>query len=268
MLLAPVGAPGAARADDDLAPLSLRLTDAVTRALEHNLDVAIARTRPQESELNVILGKAAFDTVLSASMAHSEDTSEPSSTFSTTQSESDEAAVSAAGLITSGLTWDASLFHRDDSSVLASAAFQQIPDSFTSGVRVNLRQPLLHGFGREFNRTEIVLAQRNLNISERQFEQSLLDTVQAVEDAYWNLLSARKSLEVARKSLGRAQDLYELNKTKVEVGTLAPIEITTAEAEVAQRDQDVIRGRRGRAQGPDEHPARLARLVPPDHHRR
>jgi len=53
-------------------------------------------------------------------------------------------------------------------------------------------------------------------------------------------VAARASLRIELLQLKRNQDLLELNRKKVEVGTLAPIEITQAEAGVASQEASLI----------------------------
>jgi outer membrane protein TolC len=66
--------------------------------------------------------------------------------------------------------------------------------------------------------------------------QSLFTTIQG----YWSLVQALDALEVARESLRLALRLLEQNRVQVRVGTLAPIEVTQAEAGVASREEGAI----------------------------
>jgi outer membrane protein TolC len=68
-----------------------------------------------------------------------------------------------------------------------------------------------------------------------------MDTVARLASLYWDLVSFRADVEGRQEDLRLAQKLYEDNKRRVEIGigTLAPIEIVRAEAEVAAREQDV-----------------------------
>jgi len=68
----------------------------------------------------------------------------------------------------------------------------------------------------------------------------LQDTIFRVEQAYWTLVYSIENLEVRRQSLGLARDLLTKNRREAEVGTIAPIEILNAEAEVATREADIL----------------------------
>jgi outer membrane protein TolC len=67
-----------------------------------------------------------------------------------------------------------------------------------------------------------------------------METIYSVEDAYWNLVYSIDNLEVRRQSLKLAQDLLDKNRRSVEVGQLAPIEVLSAQAEVATREADIL----------------------------
>ena len=84
------------------------------------------------------------------------------------------------------------------------------------------------------------MAKNNLGVSEENLKNTLMTTVYNVESAYWNLVYSIENLDVRRQSLQLAKDLLEKNQRSVEVGTLAPMEVLSARAEVATREADLI----------------------------
>jgi outer membrane protein TolC len=123
---------------------------------------------------------------------------------------------------------------------------------YTSGFTLSFTIPLFKNFGTEVNKLDILIAESNLAVSQQELADRVNRTLQAVEDAYWNLAAAAKAREVALQSRGLAQELLELNRRKVEVGTLAPIEITQAEAGVAEREEAVIVAETARRDAEDQ----------------
>jgi outer membrane protein len=101
-------------------------------------------------------------------------------------------------------------------------------------------QPLLQGFGLALNNRTIRVAKNNLRAADIVFKQQVIVTIGTVVQAYWLLVSANEDVEVKRKALALAQKLYNDNKRQVEVGTLAPIEIVRAEAEIAADEQALV----------------------------
>ncbi len=110
----------------------------------------------------------------------------------------------------------------------------------TGSLGITITQPLLQGFGIAVNRRFTTIAGNNERITDSIFRQQLIDTLSSVIRLYWDLVSLNEDVAVKRRSLALAQKLYEDNRSQVEVGTLAPIEVKRALAEVARGRQDLI----------------------------
>jgi len=102
-----------------------------------------------------------------------------------------------------------------------------------------INQPLLNGFGRLYNERFIIVARNNTNVAGHVFRQQVITTIVAVENAYWDLASLQQSVRVAEQSLAVAQQLLKDNRIRMEVGTMSPLDVTSAEAEVAARTRDL-----------------------------
>jgi outer membrane protein TolC len=109
----------------------------------------------------------------------------------------------------------------------------------TSSLALNIVQPLLRGFGPHINRRFIRIAKNEQRLSDVTFRQQVISTVDGVIRLYYDLLSLNEDLRVRRETLTLAQRFYEDNKTRVEAGTLAPIELTRAQAYIAAATQDL-----------------------------
>jgi outer membrane protein TolC len=113
---------------------------------------------------------------------------------------------------------------------------------FSSGVNVQITQPLLRNGWLFANRAQIVVARRNLQISRAGFEAQLNDAILRLVTQYWNVVLARGRLEVARK-LQEAADLsYKRDKRRLELGALPPLDIYVSESQAAARRLQVIQG--------------------------
>ncbi len=108
----------------------------------------------------------------------------------------------------------------------------------TGNLGLTVTQPLLQGFNIAVNRRFIRIAKNEERISDFIFRQQLLETVSGVIRLYWDLVSLEEDVKVKSQALGLSQKLYEDNKSQVEVGTLAPLELKRAQAEVARSRQD------------------------------
>jgi outer membrane protein TolC len=111
---------------------------------------------------------------------------------------------------------------------------------YTSTLNLTVTQPLLRGFGIGMNRRYIRIAKRSEKIADLVFRQQVIDTIAGVARLYTDLVSLNEDVKVKQESLRLAERLYEDNKNKVNEGTLAPIEVTRAQAQVAASRQSLI----------------------------
>ena len=234
--------------------VQLSLAEALRTALTNNLDLVIARRDPQIAAQRVDVNQAKFDPVVGAHVDFtraSDDSTITDKVFNT-----QEDAPQDTDTWNGNVSWDDLLefggsyrvvlgtFRRDDTSRNVESATgiftERTSDVTSDGLTLHYEMPLLRGLGREVNTVDVLLARSGVEASRETLKLTAIQTIQSVENAYWDLVAAQAALSVARESLKLAQDLYELNKKKVEVGTLAPIEITQAEAGMASREEGVI----------------------------
>ncbi len=225
------------------APLRLSLGEAVAQAIERNLDLKVQRLDPPQVEQSITFAESAFDPSFNATAGYNYRKQEPVTDFQALSSEGWDVGAQWYNPISWGGNYSLDFAYREDSatySPLAIARFGLVPDDYNGSMIFTYNQPLLRNFGLSINRTAIEQTKNNLKISEQQLITGLLTTVNLVEQSYWNLVGARRQVEVSKSSLALAEDLLRQTKIKVEVGTVAPIEVTTAEAEVAARQESVI----------------------------
>jgi outer membrane protein len=112
--------------------------------------------------------------------------------------------------------------------------------TYSSSLGVTVTQPLLRGFGLALNRRYIRIAKNGQRIARLVFHQQAIDTVAGIARLYTDLVSLNEDVSVKQEALRLAQRLYEDNKNKVDQGSLAPIEVTRAQAQVAASQQALI----------------------------
>ena len=111
--------------------------------------------------------------------------------------------------------------------------------NIASNLSLSINQPLMQGFGRSLNSRIIRVAKNNRKITDLAFKQQVISTVAQVQNLYWDLVTFITDVRGREEDLRRAEKLYQDNKRRVEIGTLAPIEIVRAEAEVATAEQNL-----------------------------
>ncbi len=117
-------------------------------------------------------------------------------------------------------------------------------ERFTTGPTFSVVQPLLQGFGADANLSQLRIARNNVLVSEWQLRQRIIDVVTNTISAYNELQFSIQALNVARGFRDLAQQLVNDNTKRVDIGVMSPLNITTARAEAASREEAVIRAQR------------------------
>ena len=218
----------------------LTLEDAIARALERNLDIAVQRLNPLVVDLNLAQALAAYSPTFDTSLSTNSSTS-PSST----QLDGGQRVVSDRKVVNTGITqavaWAGGRYTVDfnNNRQASTNTFSSFNPSYRSSFQGSYTQPLLRGFKIDSTRQQIQVTRINRDIADIDLRQLLTNTVSSVQDAYWDLVYATESLAVQQQALELAETLIRDNEARVEIGTMAPIEIVSARSEAAQRRQSL-----------------------------
>ncbi len=220
--------------------IEVSLDDCIVKTLKNNLGLAAEMLTPKwMTEAVSLAGEKYYPTVSFG--YNKQNTKSASYSFldasdvvSTRQNDNTTQITQVFPL---GGTLSASLYNYLTDS---NRRFQTINPRYGSTLRFNFSQPLLKDFGFKMSRREIIVAGFNRDISEENLNQLLEDAIYRVKSAYWLLVYSRENLGVVRQSLKLAEELLDKNKAEIEAGTLAPIELLTAEAEVKLRQAEIL----------------------------
>ena len=222
--------------------MSISLDECIVKALKDNLGVAIQVLGPQISAESVNQAQEKYIPSLSLSV-QSRKSENAAYSYLDTPGDSSINRTQNYNFMTANQTLPTGGTLRLDFTGYRTTTNQRgrtIDPRFGTTLAFNLSQPLLRNFGFKVARREIQVASNNLGVSEESLKRTLQETVYSVESAYWNLVYSIENLEVRRQSLALAKDLLDKNQRSVEVGTLAPMEVLSARAEVATREADLI----------------------------
>ncbi|MBE7157519.1 MAG: TolC family protein, partial [Rhodospirillales bacterium] len=116
----------------------------------------------------------------------------------------------------------------------------QLFNPFTaSSVGIDVRQPLLRGFGPAVNKRYIRIAKNNRSVSNAVFQQQVIATVAGVVRLYWDLVSLREDVRVRHEGVASAERFVQDTRNQVETGTAAEVDVPRAAAELARRKRDL-----------------------------
>jgi outer membrane protein TolC len=219
----------------------LTINEAVTLALEQNLDVQVARIDPQLAAADVDVARGVWLPQLTGSMQFRNSDQVPDSFLSgaedTLTSRSFNGSAGFGQLFPTGtqvdIGWDAA-------RSTSNNTFSSFNPRLSSSLSFDLVQPLLRGLRIDINRAQFQITKKNQEITDVQLRQQIIATSRAVRLAYWTLVGARYNLGVAQASLDISRQTLRDNRTRVEVGTMAPIDVVQAEAEVARNEESAI----------------------------
>jgi outer membrane protein len=223
-------------------PAALRLTvdDAVKMALDHNVDLNADRLDPQISDTRVAAASSAFLPTLNSGVNRNNQLQPPSSFLIPTPTSTD-AVTSNAGLsqrlpwlgTSYSVAWNA--VHTNSNSFLNS-----YNPLLQSGLTLNVSQPLIRDLSVDAARQQLISSHINRDIAGTRLRESVVHTTANVKSAYWNLVSAIANVEARTSTLNLAQELTRVNRAKVDVGQSPPIDLVSAEAEVAADEEQLI----------------------------
>src|SRR5215472_7094244 len=248
--------------------MSLSLQDAIALAMENSMDIVVQRYNPWMADASILKTKAGgFGFGVPNSLAAGSTASLPNLFFDPflTQSFSfNSADIPVNNPFSSGAGSRNFLALGDHSAnyttqysqgfstgTTFNTFFSSVRSSSTSpanffnpavqtAIGVSIQQQLLQGFGRDVTRRNILIAENNRKIADLAFAQQAITTITSTINAYWELVYARQNVSVQQQAVTVSEKLYNDNKKQLEIGTMAPLDVTRAESELATDRQNLI----------------------------
>jgi HAE1 family hydrophobic/amphiphilic exporter-1 len=223
--------------------VQLTLHDAIRMAVQRNLDIESTRFNVQTSRYDLFAAEGAYDPALFGEVSFLSATDPVTSTFGgadATGSRTDKRITWNAGvdwLLEKGGSVRATF---NNSRTRTSATFSTLNPIYSPELGVTFTQPLMRNFSYDATRRSIDLAKRNLDLSDEQFRQRVIEIISQVQASYWDLVYALRNEQIQREAVQLARVQLENNLRQVEAGTLAPIELRSTESNLEQRKEFVI----------------------------
>lgn len=223
--------------------LELSETDVVRLALENNVDIQVERYSPYYNLWSIEKSRGILNPSISFS-TRTDHKLDP--TTSVLQGGDSLLSVTSDYDVTfrkpfkTGLDFTAGFTEEQSRS---SNTFYTFNPSFTSGFNFSFTQHLLRDRGSISRGHYLQVSQLNRDISEEDFATRVSDTVKSVLDTYWDLVFQDQDIRVKEEALKFAQVVLDQNRAQLDAGTLAQLDVTQAEAEVASRQEAVVTAR-------------------------
>jgi outer membrane protein len=223
---------------------SLAIQDAIAQGLQNNLDIEQFRQSVRIAEYSLFSLRGFYDFTSAAEIGF--------------RSSIIPNASSISGDLTSGSLASKSLYYNfttskqfeqtggnlfaefDNSRSRSSSRFNGLNPQYNTTLTFTYTQPLLRNFSLDTTRRSIQLAKKSLDLSDSQFRQRVIEIINQVQRAYWDLVYAIRNEKIARDSVNLARTQLENNRKMVDAGTLAPIELRSTEAQLETAKGNVI----------------------------
>jgi len=225
------------------AKLELSLQDALGFAMQNNFDISLSRIEHSSSEFSLRSARGIYDPSFNFTLNSSVDRQPTTSVLqaggglSTYMSRQDMYDLGLSQLAPWGQT-----FSLDWSSTRSrtNSSYSLYNPTYSSNLALSTSLPLLKGFGFTPANRYLLKAKLDRQAADSTYSRLLRDSLSDVESSYWNLVYAREQLAVTRKALEIAKEFQKETGARISVGTLAPIEQVSADAQVAAREEEMI----------------------------
>jgi outer membrane protein TolC len=222
--------------------MQLTADEAVRLALENNLGIQTEKLNPQLQALAVSRSLAAYTPEIFGATARNSDSSPPTDFLSQGVAVTTTGNITGSSGVRQNVPWLGGFYSIGLSGLRFTSNAPRTPFSPQLGSNLSFQatQPLLRGLRIDSLRQAVLQNRNALAIADVQLAQRITITSRNVRFAYYSLVLAISSANVAQGSLDLARQSYKNNQRRVEVGTMAPIDIVEAEAEVARQEENVI----------------------------
>lgn len=222
---------------------NLTLKEAIEKTLSNDQTLVIARIDRGEAGQNLKAAKGAYDPKAGFTGYRSRAITPVGSLFGGSASGKLTTETWQADPQLSGLSpWLGGSYKVDFSSArqITDSQFAFLNPQYSTGLNLNLTQPLWRGLRFDDNRYRVEVARKNIDLSVEQLRQHLIETVTQTVQAYWELEFARWNLDVQIQAVRLAEQQDASNRRQVEQGLLAPVDITQTQTQIAIFQQNML----------------------------
>jgi outer membrane protein len=220
----------------------LSIDDAVKLALEQNLGIRIQRIDPQVQDVGVWQARSFWSPQLSSSVFRSSNNAPTTSVLSGTGTAITTGQFTTGATLAEQLPWGGGNYsvNWNNARITTTDPSNLFNPRLSSNINLNFTQPLVRNRSIDQIRQQVRNSVKTRELSDIQLQAVVTSTLRAVKNAYWDLVYAIDNLKAQQQSLELSNQSLSDNRKRVEIGTLAPLDVVQSEAEVAANEQGVI----------------------------
>lgn len=225
-------------------PYELTLEAAIARALERNEGILIERAALAAAGAAVTGAEGAYDPLLGLEAGWRRTTTPVNSAFSGAPEgelaptvEAAEASAALTQLLSTGGELSVSAANARTES---DASFDLLSPYYDSRLGVAFRQPLLRDRAIDGARLGLRVAAADRDRATASLRREVIETVAAVERAYWTLVAARREIGVREEAVALAREQLSETEIRIENGAAPETEIAQPRAELERRRGELL----------------------------
>ncbi len=208
--------------------VELSLEDAVERTLYNSYAIRIQSYDPAISAAGVVQAESFFDALFFSNALWNKNNTPTASALQASDSNQTQFNTGIRKLLPTGMSVEAA-WSVTRNEVDANFPFATLNPSYRNEMAFQLRQPVLQGFGLDYNRRQINIFKRRRDISEYQFSRAVMEQLLNAEEAYWRLVAARRDLVIASRLIADFQQVHDDLEARIEFD-VSPVELKQAKA--------------------------------------
>jgi len=230
------------RPDPNLVPqekLELTLEQCRAMAMENNLELKTQLISPSIAAERVSEEEARFEAAFFSNLSYAKADTPVASLLDLVGSQVDASSMDF-GVQVPLQTGGTITFDLADRRTMTNVVYPTFNPSYDSDASLSISQPLLRGAGTRANTHAIRIAEYERQITDARTKLELIRILASIDRVYWRLYAARRELDVRGQQYELAEAQLRQARRFVSSGERAPIEVTRAEAGVAQRLEAII----------------------------
>ncbi len=216
--------------------IELSLAECIRRAIENNYTIRREAYGPAISRANLVEAEAAFDAVFFLDFSYTNTDQPTSSALMSNQNDYRRYSGGIRKLLPTGMQVQTSV---EQARTFTDLQFATLNPSYDTKFVASFTQPLLRGFGLNYNRAGINIARADVQISRETFIQQVRDTLLNVEQAYWQLVQARRRAMTLAETVAQNWATYQSMKER-EKHDATPVEVNNSKSRWQSRRVEYI----------------------------
>ena len=224
--------------------LTLSIRDAISRALQNNNDIEVARNDVRIAEQQLRAFEGVYDPVFLLTPQYDRRVTPQQSIFAgagragTTSSTVYTLSPSVAKSFSfGGGDYQLSFSNTKTKTSATNSIFTPV---FASNLALTFTQPLLRDRAIDQNRRSIRVQKKRIEQSDADFRQRTIDVISQVQSAYWDLVFALRDQQIQLANLNLSRENLRMVEAQIAAGAKAPLERAEVLTELANRQSTLL----------------------------